>query len=684
MELCRPVPSESSVRYTLEHPPRRQRLIHRSPVPLSRIAVSLDDRPSARHHQQVPPSSSEAASPAARWLVPLLLLAPSAIFVLPYFVPVAPAFAESYLFGFNNRAALLLVLALVTLLGVLSWRGVIRLPQLPDLLPPHSAPGSSRSPGRPALAASLAATTILSITFFALLRAGHGAGDAIYFLDRIGLVAQGLRPFHDFEFVYGPLQLYLPWLVARLLHCSLFDGYGLVWGLSTLLGLVALWLSIRWLDLPSPGKRSTFLILAAILGSELLSFGLNYNPLRYTAPIACLLFVERLSRSDRPSFATDRSTILAAAAAAIILLGLSPEVGVAFCIAILCFLPARRLALRQPWATFAFALAAAFALIFLAAAHLGIFETMRSFSAGAFNLPLLPGPHILLFLSALAVITIWLTARSHRSRLVSPVALLALYSLGMLPGALGRCDWAHVLGYELGIVLVALLLLAASPWSRRLSQAALVLIFLAMFLRGVPGTLAMVVKVQLYPALAHGDPTSGFGQHLLALTRRSLLRSVGPAETAHKLTRIRAVARLTSEDPHLLFPAASPILYAPFSYSPERLGNVQSPSLVEGHFMGALNLLTPAQVAQKIAEMQDHPEQDLLLSPDGLEQCAPFRGDPATLRSLFLLPFVPKPRNQYALVAPVCQYIQAHYRLLVPPSPQTGDYGLWRRQPATP
>ncbi len=39
--------------------------------------------------------------------------------------------------------------------------------------------------------------------------------------------------------------------------------------------------------------------------------------------------------------------------------------------------------------------------------------------------------------------------------------------------------------------------------------------------------------------------------------------------------------------------------------------------------MGTLNLFTAAQVRQKIAEMQTHPERDLFVSPDGLEQCAP-------------------------------------------------------------
>ena len=309
-------------------------------VILPRARQSLDGLLPDRHHQQVPPSPSAVAP--ARWLTPLLLAAPSLIFVLPYFVPVAPAFSESFLFGFNNRVALGLLLALIALLALLSWRGLVHCPSLSQTPSPAVSPASGNTPGLVSLAVTLAIAAILSAVLFALLRAGNGTGDAIYFLDRIGLLAQGLHPFRDFEFVYGPLQLYAPWLTARLLHLSLTDAYGLIWGLSTLLGITALWYAIRWLDLPSQGKSATFLILATILGSELLSFGLNYNPLRYTLPIACLLFVDRLDRSGSSSLVTSRSTLLAAITSAILLIGLSPEIGVTFCIAILCFLPARR------------------------------------------------------------------------------------------------------------------------------------------------------------------------------------------------------------------------------------------------------------------------------------------------------------------------------------------------------
>ncbi len=603
--------------------------------------------------------------------------------VVPFYIPVSPAFSDSYLFGFNNRAALMLTLALFAVVGFLSWSGRLRL----SLVEPQSADSSypdARQPSRPALSFALLLATSFSAVFFFLIRSSNGVGEGVYFLDRLGLLAQGLHPYRDFEFAYGPLQIFGPWLFSSLFHLSLTAAYALFWLVSTCLGLLALWFAVLWIDLPAQGKSAAFALFALVLGVEILSSGLNYNPLRYAAPIACLIAVHRLSRrANAPLQTFDWQTILASALAATLLLCLSPEMGVTFCIAVFLYLPICRRACGRPWTWFALSLALAFTVLLLAAARIGVFETMKGFSAGGFSLPVLPGPHILIFLAAFAIVLVYLMNPRHRARLMSSTALLAFYSLGMLPAAFGRCDWAHVSGYELGILLPALLLLTPNAITRRLSRTALLLVFSLYFFQSVITILGVVAKVQLYPALAHGEPTSRFGKQLVQLTERSMRRSYTQADASYKLDRIRAVARLSSTDPHVLFPTASQILYAPFGYSPQRLSNIQSSSIAEGRFMGTLNLLTAAQVRQKIDEMQTHPERDLLVSPDGLEQCATARGSSAQLRALFLLPLVPPPRHESDLMVPLCQYIERQYRIITPASPKTADYALWRyRSPA--
>ena len=324
------------------------------------------------------------------WLAALLLTTPALIFVVPFYIPVSPAFSDSYLFGFNNRAALVLTLILFAVVGVLSWLGRLRL----SLIEPESdAPGypDVRQPRHLDLAVVLLLATGFSAVYFLLIRGSNGVGEGVYFLDRLGLLAQGLHPYRDFEFAYGPLQIFGPWLFSSLFHLSLTVAYALFWLFSTCLGLLALWFAVLWIDLPAQGKSAAFALFALVLGVEILSSGLNYNPLRYAAPIACVIAVHRLSRrASAPLQTFDWQTILASALAATLLLCLSPEMGVTFCIAVFLYLPICRRACGRPLTSFALSLALAFTVQLLAAARIGVFETMKGFSAGGFSLPVPP------------------------------------------------------------------------------------------------------------------------------------------------------------------------------------------------------------------------------------------------------------------------------------------------------
>jgi len=56
------------------------------------------------------------------WFIPYALIALAAIFFLPRLVPTAPSASDSYLFGYNNRIGILLLLFFIAL-GVFLTRG---------------------------------------------------------------------------------------------------------------------------------------------------------------------------------------------------------------------------------------------------------------------------------------------------------------------------------------------------------------------------------------------------------------------------------------------------------------------------------------------------------------------------------------------------------------------------------
>lgn len=94
-----------------------------------------------------------------------------------------------------------------------------------------------------------------------------------------------------------------------------------------------------------------------------------------------------------------------------------------------------------------------------------------------------------------------------------------------------------------------------------------------------------------------------------------------------------------------------------------------STALDEGRYIGLFNVSSPAQIAEKIAELTKHRERDLLL-PDSYEQlCA---RDPeasrSVIRHLFLYPYSRRAVHLESVTQPLCDFIASHYRLVLPPN----------------
>jgi hypothetical protein len=165
-------------------------------------------------------SRADSAGPAEiwrsskRWFIPYILIALAAIFYLPRLVPSSPSAADSYLFGYNNRTGIILLVFFVGL-GVVCTRGF----NLQTKLPPAPRP-------LPRWMLGIAVLLVLVGCAAMYLVAGryHGFGESFYLIDRISLLDQGRVPYRDFEFVYGPAQLYVPILFHHILPLGIGDA----------------------------------------------------------------------------------------------------------------------------------------------------------------------------------------------------------------------------------------------------------------------------------------------------------------------------------------------------------------------------------------------------------------------------------------------------------------------------
>jgi hypothetical protein len=264
----------------------------------------------------------------------------------------------------------------------------------------------------------------------------------------------------------------------------------------------------------------------------------------------------------------------------------------------------------------------------------------------------------------------------------SNVAFAVLYGLGMLPGALGRCDNIHLAGYLMAVLVCAMLLswLWLPMW--RVATISFAMFFLLLpFVTGMlwsPPVLskALLSHLHLYQG---GAPQGRIGEAVDHLAWRVAVAALGRQRGTAKMDALRYSYSTNSWDPRKVFPGASPVVAVPFEYLPNKLSNYQAPWIDEGYFMGTLNILTSSDVERKIDELRTHPGEDLVYFDNSCGHPNP--GIRVFIGELLLLPWVPQQKHQMTTLDPYCNYIHQHYEFVYLPSPATFGYGLMRRKP---
>ena len=245
----------------------------------------------------------------------------------PYYFPLTPSASASYLFGYNNRAAVLILLILVAA-GVIGTRGLhLRL----------LAAANSQPIRRKVFLYSLAAVLLVCAALYLLTGRLGGFGESGYEIDRIWLTSIGKRPYIDFEWPFGVISLYVPLAIHRLLSLSIPQAYYIFWCLNCLAGAWLLYEVLNAIDYPSERKTSIYLLLFCGWFLAILNLGTHYSLTRYALPLYFVLLIERrISRGDARSYAIADLEILLFTA---VLLLYSPETAIAYGITSLALFP---------------------------------------------------------------------------------------------------------------------------------------------------------------------------------------------------------------------------------------------------------------------------------------------------------------------------------------------------------
>jgi hypothetical protein len=598
-------------------------------------------------------------------ILAVLFLGLSAIYLVPFHVPVHDGLSDSYLFGFSNFAATVLLLAFI--LGFALWtRGLgLRLP-----VPSSGEANSFRRIGRIGVVCSVAGA------LFLWLCAGPIAplGEAQYFLDRYAMFGMGARLYRDFNFDYGPLMFYPSVWIARLCRLSLGNGYFLGWIIQWALGTWALWKVVEVAARGTSHGRAIFLFLWAFFLTAIPDSGTNYTPLRFCATLALALAVHSLYARGAPNLATFG---LASIGATVLLL-YSPEQGIAFTIGtifffVVCVRPAR-LDLFAGLASFVIVVS----IVFWLALRLGVLGNVTTVGGGALDFPLLFSFQslVLLLLLLVAGCAFISSFCAHTSQ--GPLLYLICLSFVSAPAAFSRADIGHIVINTLGALIAALVILSQYRKIWRWTWPAFaIVILLAAYGKFtlIKGTIQAQVHEAVFGTQYYSPEVDKVYTAIYKLTRRNAQARLDQLRTS--------LAR--NSDPNAPHLPSQTHLLAPFGVQRRLTPPPDGIEIVTGRYPWLFPMTSTALIQEKIAEIETHPDWPLLLWSRSPQVCV---SDPdeerKSLRKFLLAPYLPPPRHTVDAGKPLCDYLNAHYIPSSYASPAPHSFVWMRKSNAAP
>ena len=289
-------------------------------------------------------------------------------------------------------------------------------------------------------------------------RAGlYGYGESEYFLLRNKLMDYGLKPYSDFEFMYGPALLYGFRTFSHIFKIQDNTSLIAITAVETLVGFWAVFYLTRELF---PRDKRLFVFGCLLLPSiSVFLMGQNYTYFRFAAPITIAYLAYKIFRL-RPAFAG-----FGVVATFLTSWLISPELAITSALALfLVFFVSGSWRERIGIAVLTISgLVLTFsALPILAKSML----TMLVFVGGGNAFPVFPTAHIVILLLGLFVSTRLIASIEWKKNPL--VLLLFLYSVFNLPASLGRCDPSHVAFDSFALGLLAAKFLESRPVRLRL------------------------------------------------------------------------------------------------------------------------------------------------------------------------------------------------------------------------
>ncbi len=575
-----------------------------------------------------------------------------AILYLPYLFPANPTASDSYIFGYNNRIGIVLLL-LLSATGAI-WTNGLNIPF-------SSIGPSTKIPLRFLWTCLLIELASCAAMYLFAGRFG-GFRESSYEIDRVWLLSQGKVPYVDFEWPFGPALLYGPLWLSHLLHLQVPQAYYIFWTIASVVGVALLFAAINLVDYPSNHKTSIFLLIFVTALTPVLNMGTHYTLLRYLCPLFFILVIHKRGQPGPQAGTHSHAAILAVVFTAILFM-ISPEMAVAHAFACMVLLfPGRPVLERRGLFSPYFGMLVALTVLLVCALKIHLFDTMLASGGGADSFPIPFAPTTLLFFAVVFVCACYLVRRAAHGNIRDNTIALIILSIPMTAAALGRCDPGHMLMNGMGYVIAVFFYASGSPRMWKLFCTGFIIFFVFVcslpldlqFLFALKSAEAQSVTEDALPGHS-GSPTSTSGPQAINFA------SVYPE-------------RANSQ--------SDGIYEAPFGYKPNTVGSYLSDRINYGYYEALENANTPEAIRRKVSELAQHPNRSVLLGKDSMALC---RVDPHMERFLisylFVFPYDAPAVHSESIRKPLCDYILSHYTLAQPATPEDLQYQLWVPEP---
>jgi hypothetical protein len=372
--------------------------------------------------------------------------------VIPWFLSVSPSISDSYYYGFSNKAGLCILLVTIAIcFFMLCKNSSTWLIKHFDTNEYFSNLGNKGFELR-FKSIYIIAGIIFILFLYLINRTGRtiNYGESAYFIQRLYLMQDGLKPYIDFEFAYGSLLLYFPFFLINLLKLSIPAAYQISLFVEVLIGYYSLWYLCKKVSNSQFINKIFFLLFVP---TYILTFmgGVNYTLFRFATPLVLILGVFQ-KIYIKP---TVIKNIFYSFCVFFLIFIISPEIAVTSTLALFgCFVFANSFSFKS------FLMCIPSIVILLTVSTFvkfinNSFITLYIFSQGGNNFPWFVSPTILAFLLFIYFSLVVLFSNKKKD-FNNPQIIIFVISILNLPGAMGRCDAGHLFLYGFGFFLISL------------------------------------------------------------------------------------------------------------------------------------------------------------------------------------------------------------------------------------